>query len=379
MKDLYLMNCDVVLGDGVAVDSAVAVRDGIIEEIGGPGRDPIREVDLDRAAVYPGFIDIHCHGADGVDVNSSDANGIERASAFLARHGVTGWVPTLVPDADEVYASAVSAIEENVGSAGGARVLGVHYEGLYANSHRCGALRTEYFRNYPDRSFGDLPVPSSGAKLMTFAPECGDGVLLAADLLEGGWLPFIGHTEASVDVLEAAFDAGARHVTHLFNAMTGLHHRDLGVAGWALTRKGVSFDIIADGHHIAPPMVRMAIVARGTGNAVLISDSMALAGLPEGRYELWGREVEVVEGMARTPSGTISGSVITMLDAVNLCLSLGFSPQEVSTMASLNPARILGLRNVGTIKEGYAADLVAVRDGRAVLTIVGGEVVHEEL
>ena len=377
MEEQYLTNCGLVLEDRVLDDSAVSVGGGRLIEIGGPLREGFREVDLGGALVFPGFIDIHCHGADGVDVNSADANGLNKASQFLARHGVTGWVPTLVPDSDEMYASAVSAIEASIRAGEGARVLGVHYEGLYANSHRCGALRTEHFRTYPERTFEDLPVPERGAKLMTMAPECGNGVLLTRDLVSEGWIVSIGHTEAEVDVLEKAFEAGARHVTHLFNAMSGLHHRDLGVAGWALTRKGVSFDLIADGHHITPPMVRMAIVARGIDDAVLISDSMALAGLGDGEFELWGKQVSVSDGTARTPAGTISGSVITMLDAVNLCLSLGFEPWEVSKMASANPAGLLGLTQTGSIREGKSADLVAVKNGSAVLTLVGGRIVFE--
>lgn len=381
MHELLLTNCDAVLSEGVAVDSTVATSGGSIAAIGGEETRCEREIDLRGATLFPGFIDIHCHGAAGADVNSADAVSLARTSGFLAKHGVTGWVPTLVPDSNEAYISAVGAIDELARMENNAAdVLGVHYEGLFASRHRCGALRPEYFRDYVSVGFDDLPVPAFGAKLMTLAPESDRGVELVRDLEASGWKALIGHTEAPLSVLESAFDAGARHLTHLFNAMTGLHHRDLGVAGWGMTRGGVTFDIIADGRHVAPAVLELAIRARGVEEVLLISDSVSPSGMGDGEYELWGKKLFVEEGTAKTHAGTISGSVITLLDAVNLCLSLGFTASDAALMSSANPARLLGIDlETGSIEVGKRADLVALRDGKAVLTVVGGRIVHEDL
>lgn len=361
--------------------ATVSVANGLITSIGNDTKPDGDVFDLKGCTLYPGFIDIHCHGAAGIDVNTAGADGLRQVSEHLASKGVTGWLPTLVPDRESAYSAAVGAIADLIesGYEAGARVLGVHYEGVFANSGRCGALRTEFFRK-AEKGFLDLPVPQTGARLTTLAPEIDGGTELVRRMVSAGWIVAIGHTEATRQVLDKAFDAGARHVTHLFNAMSGIHHREPGVAGWAISREGVTFDIIADGRHVDPSVVLMAINARGTDSSVLISDSIALAGLTEGDYDLWGKRIRVSEGIATDPSGTLSGSVISMLDAVSLCASLGFDDQAIAAMSSMNPARILGLESeCGSVEAGKRADLVALKDGRPVLTLVGGNKAYLDL
>lgn len=379
MEQIVLRNAKVVTLDGRCDVADVNIEGGRITDVGGEAGGA-EKFDLSGATLFPGFIDIHCHGAAGVDVNSASGTGIGRVSEFLCRHGIAGWVPTLVPDSIEAYGQAVAAIDsEMLAGRSAARVLGVHYEGVFASLHRCGALRPQHFREASE-GFMDLPVPSAGARLTTLAPEIEGGSALVSSLVREGWIVAIGHSEANADVLESAFEAGARHVTHLFNAMTGIHHRDPGVAGWAITRSGVTFDVIADGRHVDPSIVSMAVSAKGADSSILISDSVAPTGLGDGEYSLWGNDLLVRNGEAVNSNGNLSGSVITMLDAVNLSLSLGFTPGEVALMASSNPARLLGIQDeAGSIEAGKRADLTAIRDGKCILTMVGGTVVHEAI
>ena len=163
--------------------------------------------------------------------------------------------------------------------------------------------------------------------------------------------------------------------------MTGLHHRDSGVVGWALTKDEITFDIIADGVHVAPQILKFAVDSKSAEKVSLISDAVLPTGLGDGEFEIWGEKVSVVEGKTRNERGSIAGSVITMLDAVKMMLSLGFSKSEVSKMASANPARLLGLEKThGTIEIGKRADLVALdKDGNVRLTIIGGRIAFNDL
>ncbi len=295
---------------------------------------------------FSGFIDVHIHGAMGVDVNAADADGLVAIAQFLASQGVTAWVPTLVPDSDENYARVISQIDrlmEVQTEMPIAQAVGVHYEGVFANEKMCGALRPEFFKQFTGTELDELPRLQKGIHMTTFAPEISGGVELTKELVRQGWIASIGHTRADVETLDAAFAAGARHLTHFFNAMSGIHHRDVGVAGWALSNAGVTFDIIADGVHVDPRMVEMACRSKTPDKVTLISDSVAPTGLSDGDFELWGETVSVVNGRTRNERGSIAGSVISMLDAVKLMLSLGFSIGEVADMACHNPARLLGI------------------------------------
>jgi N-acetylglucosamine-6-phosphate deacetylase len=215
--------------------------------------------------------------------------------------------------------------------------------------------------------------------LTTMAPEISGGIELIEKLCADNWIVSIGHTRADVKTLDAALAVGARHLTHFFNAMTGLHHRDVGVAGWGLSNDAVTFDIIADGVHVTPQMLRFAARTKTPAKTVLISDSVSPAGLGDGEFEIWGEKISVKNGKTENERGSIAGSVITMLDAVRMMLKLGFSPVEVSQMASLNPARVLGIeKDYGSIEVGKRADLTAIdQNGNVVLTIVGGRIAYQ--
>jgi N-acetylglucosamine-6-phosphate deacetylase len=384
MKTILLKNATASLPNQKAENVSVLIDDKQIVEISFENKhfkaDEVFE--FKGQNLHAGFIDIHNHGAVGVDVNTASVEDLRKVSTFLASKGVTTWLPTLVPDSDENYRKVIDSIDELMEIQTDepiAQALGVHYEGIFASEKMCGALRPEFFKTFINGGeIGQIPKlkKPDTIHLTTLAPEIEGGIELVKELKKQNWIVSIGHTKADVATLESAFDAGASHVTHLFNAMTGVHHREIGVAGWALTKDEISCEIIADGVHIAPPMLKFAYKNKSAGKLTLVSDSVAPTGLGDGNFELWGEKLSVVNGKTKNERGSIAGSVITMLDAVKMMLSLGLSETEVSQMASANPARILGIEKThGAIEVGKRADLVALDDaGNVRFSMVGGKV-----
>ena len=358
MKTLLLKNANVVLVDR-EVQTSVLIEDGRIVSLDAFEGD--EDLDLSGTTLLPGFIDVHIHGAAGIDVMDATVAGLREVSEYLASQGVTSWVPTFVPASDEHYASAIAVISEAMNGPG-ARVLGVHYEGPFVNTAQCGALHTEYFKTYSAPSDLDsLPLPSSGVRMITMAPEVAGGVELVRELKKRGWVISIGHTRAGLEVLDQACDAGAHHMTHFMNAMAPLHHRSPGPIAWGLSRDDVTVDVIADGIHLDPFMLRLLLKLKGPQGISLISDAIAAAGKGDGDYDIWGETISVKNGRTANAHGSIAGSVISMLDAVRLLHSLGVSYVDLARMASLNPARLLGVdRECGSIEVGKRADLVAL-------------------
>ncbi|MDQ3749495.1 MAG: N-acetylglucosamine-6-phosphate deacetylase [Acidobacteriota bacterium] len=382
MKKILLQNASAILPDEKVEAVSVLIEAGKVTDISFENKftktDQI--FDLSNTSLFAGFVDIHNHGAIGVDVNKASAEDLRKVGKFLASRGVTAWLPTLVPDSDENYGKIIEAIDELMETQKGepiAQILGVHYEGVFANEKMCGALRPQFFKTFKrGDEIESLPRLKSGIHLTTLAPEVENGIELVKELKKQNWIVSIGHTKADLEILEKAFEAGAKHLTHFFNAMTGLHHRDVGVVGWALTKDDVTFDIIADGVHVAAPILKFAARSKGADKVSLISDSVAPTGLGNGDYELWNEKVSVLNGKTQNERGSIAGSVITMLDAVKMMRELGFSESEVSRMSSANPARLSGIeKNYGSIEVGKRADLVAVDEqGNVKLTLIGGKI-----
>jgi len=384
---LLLRGARLVLPDRVAEGASLLLSGGRVARVGDvEGSGGARVLELHGLTVYPGFVDVHIHGAVGVDTLEAGDEDLHRVARFLAREGVTAWLPTLVPAPVEDYRRAVAAVEALMRGEGrrppAARAVGVHYEGPCVNRGQCGALRTAYFRDFATgRELEDLPTleGAGAAHMMTLAPEVEGGVELVAELARRGWVASVGHTRADLSTLERARAAGARHMTHFLNAMSPLHHREPGPIGWGLLQDDVTVDLIADGVHSDPLMLRLVMRCKTPARVSLISDAVAPAGLGDGEYKVWGETITVAAGRTRNERGSIAGSVISMLDAVRAALSLGLSEPEAARVASLNPARLVGVDNdCGSIEEGKRADLTALdADGRVRLTIVGGRVAYE--
>ena len=380
-QSVLLKNVNVVLPDRELTGSAVLVENSKIVAIGPDARSSLgRELDLEGATLFPGFIDVHFHGAVGVDVMEATPDDLRRVSEYLATQGVTAWLPTLVPGSDAEYQRVADAVSEvrrdSFTRHHGARVLGVHYEGPFVNSAQCGALHVEHFKTYSrpeDLDF--LRLPENGVRMITLAPEISGGVELVRELKARGWVISIGHTRASLEVLDAACEAGARHMTHVMNAMSPLHHRAPGPIAWGLAREDVTFDMVADGIHLDPFMLQLLVKLKGPQSISLISDAIAATGKGDGDYQIWGETISVKNGRTANASGSIAGSVITMLDAVRVMRSLGVSNVDIAQMASTSPARLLGIdHEYGSIEIGRRADLVAL-DSDCKLRLVLGNVV----
>lgn len=373
---LLLRNATVILPDS-EIQANVLVENGRFAGIG-DSLDDAEQIDLTGMTLLPGFIDFHIHGAVGVDVMEAQPAGLSEVSTYLASQGVTAWLPTLVPGSDENYARVAATVSECLRGGEGARVLGLHYEGPFVNSAQCGALHTEYFKTYGGpKDLDALPAPENAVRMITLAPEVGGGIELVRELKARGWVISIGHTRADLQLLDDACEAGARHMTHFMNAMAPLHHRTPGPIAWGLSRDDVTFDVIADGIHLDPFMLRLLLKVKGARGISLISDAIAAAGKGDGDYNIWGETISVKHGRTANAAGSIAGSVISLLDAVRLLHSLGVSYIDLARMASSNPARLLGLdRECGSIEAGKRADLVALdADGNVKLTLIGGRAV----
>lgn len=375
MPDRVVENCMMEIVNGRIARIAESSVDTASDEA---------SMDLSGLTIFPGFIDVHIHGAVGVDVNSADASGLLRVAEFLANQGVTAWMPTLVPAPVEQYERAIAAISEAmrqqsaVETARGARVLGVHYEGPFVSNEQCGALHREHFRTFKSSADLDsLPsVKREGAvHLITVAPEIDGGIELIRELRRRGWIISIGHTRATPDILDKAKEAGAQHMTHFMNAMSPLHHRAPGPVGWGLLNDEVSLDVIADGIHLDPMMLKVLLRTVTPNRLALISDAIAAAGLGDGDYDVWGEQITVENGRTRNARGSIAGSVITMRDAVKMMLSLGASELDAARMGALNLARLLQIdHECGSIEAGKRGDVVALNNsGDVQFTVVNGE------
>jgi N-acetylglucosamine-6-phosphate deacetylase len=389
---ILLRRARVVLPARIAEDASLLVEGGriarLLEGAQHDGVEGARAVDLGGLTLYPGFVDAHIHGSVGVDTMEASPDGLHAVARFLAASGVAAWLPTLVPAPLEDYARAVESIAALVRTQderpAAARAVGLHYEGPFVNTQQCGALRTAFFRSFKNSSdLDDLPTLDieGAAHLITLAPEIEGGIKLVRELVRRGWTCSIGHTRADVGTLERARSEGARHMTHFFNAMSPLNHRAPGPVGWGLVQDDVTVDLIADRIHSDPLALRLVLRCKTPARVSLISDAVAPAGLGNGEYNVWGETITVRDGRTSNERGSIAGSVITMLDAVRTVASLGLTETDIARVASLNPARLLGIdAECGSIEEGKRADLTALDpQGRVRLTLVGGRVAFDGL
>jgi N-acetylglucosamine-6-phosphate deacetylase len=361
----------------------------IAQILSGPRRVETTAATLDARDHYvvPGFIDVHVHGVEGGDTLDG-AGAIGRIAARLPSYGVTAFCPTSVACAPE----ALRTMLGEVGAArlarppGSARVLPAHLESNFINPEYAGAQPVDCLRRPgaapPGGTFSgdDILVEIAAARpdvgIVTLASEIDGGLDLVRDLVAHGHRVSLGHSGATYEQAIEAIEAGAAGATHLFNRMPRFDHRAPGLPGAALSRAEVSVEIICDGVHVHPAMVRMAVAAKGTHGVMAITDGTAGSGLPAGTAaSLGGRRITVGD-VARLDDGTIAGSVLTMDRAfATLVASMGFSLVEAAVMCATTPARALGLHGLGAIAPGGFADLVVLdREFHVMATVIAGEV-----
>jgi len=299
-------------------------------------------------------IDLHIHGAFGVDVLEAAPDELDRMAAGLASRGVEGFLPTLVPVPLPALREAVARLGvwiggRRPGDGRGALPLGIHFEGPFVSPDRCGALHVEDFldarpANLP--GFFDAVAEAPGRCMVTLAPEIPGGIDLVRELFRRGVVVSIGHTSASPETLDAAFEAGARHMTHFANAMAPLHHRAIGPVGWGLLRDEVSIDVIGDLRHLAPEMLQLAFHTKRSGHVALISDAIAPAGVEGDKpstWTVWGETLFVDRHEARNQKGSLAGSVALLDEMERNLLSIGIGAEAASASVREAPRRVLGI------------------------------------
>ena len=340
---------------GKTVD--IAVQNG---KIAGIGKYDGEGVDFGGNKIYPGLIDTHSHGCIGKDASDGD---IAEMARYYLKNGTTTWYPTtMTVSANDIRKACLSDTEIE----GGANIPGFHLEGPFINKALKGAQNEEFVIN-PTM---DLIKACPKAKKITVAPE----VEGAIDFIrECGLVVSIGHTTADYDTAREAFLAGASCLTHTYNCMPGLHHRNPGPIP-AGAECGAYAELICDGIHVHPAMVRLLVGLYGTDRIVLISDSVRPAGLADGEYELGGLPITVKGGVARTEGGNLAGSTSMLIDCVRCAIRFGIPEYDAVKMATENPARLMGLKEKGKIEVGFDADFIIVDDGfNLIKTVARGE------
>ncbi len=335
-------------------------------------------IDAQGCYIVPGFIDVHVHGADGHDTMDATTEAIHGMAAFYAKHGVTSYYPTTMTMPAPNIQAALENVEHCPQPTNGAQHLGVHVEGPYLNLKYKGAQPPEYFRPPSPAEYGQW-LESGVCKLMTVAPEIEGAMQMIQELSAQGVEFAIGHSAATYEEAVKGFDSGVRQVTHTFNGMVGLHHREPGALAAILTDDRVNAQLIADGIHVHPGMIRLLVRAKSADHVMLITDAIEATGLSDGDYDLGGQTVTVKEGIARIANGALAGSTLTMDKAVRNMVAFTDLPlQKIIGMASAVPARAMKLANKGKLAAGCDADVVLLnRQLDVMMTIVGGNVVYQ--
>lgn len=370
-----IKNISLILPDKIIDDGAVLFSEKIEEIMTFPdsSRENIEIIDGKGGYLTPGFIDMHIHGSGGSDTMEGDKKALENISTTIAEHGVTGFLPTTMTMAESSIRSALDNVRiAKKEGLSGARPLGVHMEGPFINKEYKGAQADKDIKK-PAREliedYFDL------IKVVTLAPEVDGAKEFIKEITDRGIVASVAHSAASYEDIKVAERWGLSHTSHLFNAMTGLHHRRPGIVGAVLSGE-MTAELIADFVHINPAVLKLVTKAKKLSDIILVTDAMEAGGLDDGEYTLGGQKVYVKDGEARLESGTIAGSVLTMEKAIkNMINATGLSINEVVNMATLNPARKLGLNHkLGQIKKGFKADFVLLdREFNVENVYIGGE------
>ncbi|MBR6839281.1 MAG: N-acetylglucosamine-6-phosphate deacetylase [Oscillospiraceae bacterium] len=356
------------------VHGGFTVENGRFGEVFTGGRDG--GTDLGGACVIPGLVDIHTHGAAGADFSDGDAEGLKRMAAHLAKCGVTSFAPTSMTLPYETLAAAFQTaveVRENR-PAGCSRVMGIHMEGPYFSEKKKGAQNGAYLKLPDPEGFRGLYAGSLGlVRIVDVAPELAGAVEFTRVAKELCTVS-VAHTDANYEEAKAVYEAGATHLTHLYNAMPSIHHRKPGVIGAASECENVVAELICDGLHVHPSSVRMAFKLF-PGRICLISDSLRCCGMPDGEYELGGQQVFLAGGVARLADGTIAGAASDLYKDMLNAISFGIPRDEAITAATFRPAKEIGRADeIGSIEAGKLADFVICNEAlEAEAVYIGGE------
>ncbi|NLC79170.1 MAG: N-acetylglucosamine-6-phosphate deacetylase [Ruminococcaceae bacterium] len=375
-------NCYVFGEDFTFKKGGFSVENGKFTEVfegesGGEG------IDLGGALVLPGLIDLHNHGNSSADFSDGDYHGLKTMAGYLAKNGITSFAPasmTLPYDTlSKAYATAVRLCDER--PEGLSKLIGINMEGPFFSEKKKGAQNADYLKLPDYEAFKRLFDECRGLlNIVDVAPEL-EGAVEFIEKVSKIAAVSLAHTDASYDEAKAGIDAGATHLTHLFNAMPPLHHRKPGVIGAAAEDKRVTgVELICDGIHVHPSMVRLAFNIFGAERICLISDALSCCGVSDGEYMLGGQRVFVSGKTATLADGTLAGSATNLFDCMKKAIEFGISPADAVRAASYNPASELkALDSVGSIAAGKCADFVVCDEGFNLKEVyIDGKLVKQE-
>jgi len=367
-------------GTGVLAPGYLTVSGGLITEVGEglpPGHP---DLELRTGVLVPGLVDLQVNGYYGVDLADCDPEGWALVARRLPETGTTAFLPTFITAPVARLAAALRSAQKIAGAAtAGARILGVHLEGPFLSPARAGAHRRDWIVPPSPEAVAELLDAGHGVlRLMTLAPETDGALAAVAALVAAGVVVSVGHSDATAGQVAAAADEGARMVTHLFNAQRGLHHREPGVVGQALTDQRLTSGLIVDLRHVSAAACAIAFAA-APGRICLVTDAVASAGMPPGRYLLGGQPTELPPGGGAPvrPDGTLAGSALRMDLAVANAVAVGVGLAEAVAAASRIPADLIGRLDLGRLAPGAPADLAWLGDDlRTRATWLGGKQVY---
>ena len=386
MKTLY-WNGNIIIPRGLVHQGFVLVDEsGTISMLGENKPEileEIQEINLQGNILSPGFIDIHQHGGNGVNFETDyQSEKIKKHSDWLVKNGITAYLRSFCAGTNSELKELINNHRQSLSvQQDAAFCLGFHLEGPFLSYEKKGAFNPKWLHAPTLDELQDYLSASGGfVRQVTLAPELEGAFEAAAFLRSQGVTVALGHTNASYELASQALEGDFRHVTHTYNAMSSFSHRSPGAVGAVLLSSEVTAEVIADMIHVHPGAIKMLVQSVGVDQVVLVSDAMSAAGLQDGIYNLAGHRVKVINHTARLEDGTLAGSVSNMLDGVkNMVSVLGIGLVEAVNMASLNPARAIGLDHLtGSIEINKRADLVILDQSLQPLrTIVGGQTVFE--
>ena len=352
---------------------------GSIEDVEIPSS--MKSYDMHGMILTPGFIDVLVHGGGGAGFADDNEDSIRTVSDFFFEHGTTGLLASLYSKPLKLLVKDVARIAKYVETHNDTNVKGIHMEGPFINPEMKGAMKEEYLWKPDVERWHQLYAASKGyIKLMTIAPELPDCHSVMRAAANDGVVLSVGHSMALFHEIEAAIDNGAAHVTHMFNAMQPFHHREPGVIVGGLLRNELKLELIADGIHVHPAVMKLMYNIKGDGGIVLITDAIRASGMPDGDYTFMDQKIKVKDKKAFLEDGTLAGSTLTMERAVkNMVELVGVPLTDAVRMASLNGAKVLGLESrKGILAVGKDADFVLLDNNFDVhLTIYEGNVKYD--
>ncbi|MFT8322262.1 MAG: N-acetylglucosamine-6-phosphate deacetylase [Bacillus sp. (in: firmicutes)] len=379
--------------DNVIKNGYLLTKNGVIESFGEAEELDMQSLQIDKSyslsesyKLIPGMIDIHIHGANDADAMDATTESLNIIATTLPKEGTTSFLATTmtqgVQEIEAALKSAANYIEQE-DQTGKAEIVGIHLEGPFINAKKAGAQPLDAIKKPSVDLFKKWQgIAGNHIKLVTLAPEEDNNLALTAYLKETGVIPSMGHTDAIYEEVKKGIEAGIIHVTHLYNGMRGLHHRDPGVAGASLLHKELITEMIVDGIHIHPEVVKLTFQQKGKESIILITDSMRAKWLDDGISSLGGQKVIVQNGKALLENGSLAGSTLKMNDAMlNMISYTGCSLEDIVQMGAYNPARQIGiLDKKGSIKSGKDADLVILNEeNKVVMTICRGVIAFNDL